>query len=138
MSGDTNYNLIYLMSFWSWAELAAGIIISCLPAIHKFWQHIAPITGTFLKSRLLTRISGRDGQTECGYSLKGQRSRLGSLPLNLKTRPSILVRHSNIIRPQDAESGLQKPAIYSKHTEKVDCKSWDSIDAYDGEPPNES
>ena len=38
-SADKTYNL-ELMGLWGWAELAIGIIVSCLPALPKFVQHI--------------------------------------------------------------------------------------------------
>lgn len=30
------------MFLWSWAEMTTGVIISCLPAMPRFFQHIGP------------------------------------------------------------------------------------------------
>ena len=40
-SSDTSWELL-LMGLWSWAELSIGIIVGCLPALSKFFQHIGP------------------------------------------------------------------------------------------------
>ena len=40
-SPDLSYNIIP-MGLWTFAELATGFIISCLPVIPKFFQHIYP------------------------------------------------------------------------------------------------
>ena len=40
-SPDTSYNVVP-MGLWTFAELAIGFIISCLPVIPKFFQHISP------------------------------------------------------------------------------------------------
>ena len=40
-SPDISYNMV-LMGLWTAAELATGFIISCLPVIPKFFQHMWP------------------------------------------------------------------------------------------------
>ena len=40
-STDKIYNL-ELMGLWGWAELATGIIVSCLPVMPRFIQHVGP------------------------------------------------------------------------------------------------
>lgn len=30
------------MGLWTWAELSTGIIVGCLPALPKFFQHVGP------------------------------------------------------------------------------------------------
>lgn len=40
-SPDLSYNIVP-MGMWSCAELATGIVISCLPVIPKFFQHVGP------------------------------------------------------------------------------------------------
>lgn len=38
---DTSWEL-FLMGLWTWAELSIGLIVGCLPAIPKLFQHIGP------------------------------------------------------------------------------------------------
>lgn len=38
---DTSWDLIF-MGLWTWAELSTGIIVGCLPALPKFFQHVGP------------------------------------------------------------------------------------------------
>ena len=38
-SPDTSWELVP-MGYWTWAELATGIIVGCLPTLPKFFQHI--------------------------------------------------------------------------------------------------
>lgn len=40
-SSDTSWELLP-MGLWTWAELSIGIIVGCLPALPKFFQHIGP------------------------------------------------------------------------------------------------
>ena len=40
-ASDTSWELLP-MGFWTWAELSVGIIVGCLPALPKFFQHIGP------------------------------------------------------------------------------------------------
>ena len=40
-SADTSWELIP-MGLWTWAEISTGIIVSCLPTMPKFFQHIRP------------------------------------------------------------------------------------------------
>lgn len=39
---DVSYNII-LMGLWTLAEVATGIIISCLPVLPRFFRHVGPI-----------------------------------------------------------------------------------------------
>ncbi|KAL9068037.1 MAG: hypothetical protein Q9161_006482 [Pseudevernia consocians] len=50
-STDKTYNL-ELMGLWGWAELATGTIVSCLPVMPRFIQHVGPkLHKTFLSPR---------------------------------------------------------------------------------------
>ena len=40
-SPDITYHMVQ-MGLWTYAELATGVIISCLPVIPKFFQHVCP------------------------------------------------------------------------------------------------
>ena len=40
-SPDVSYNMVP-MGMWTYAELSTGIVISCLPVIPKFFQHVGP------------------------------------------------------------------------------------------------
>ena len=40
-STDKTHNLM-LMGLWGWAEVATGIIVSCLPVMPRFIQHAGP------------------------------------------------------------------------------------------------
>ncbi len=39
------------MGMWTYAELSTGIVISCLPVIPKFFQHVGPKVHSALTSR---------------------------------------------------------------------------------------
>lgn len=64
-SGDVTYN-IALMGFWTYAELATGIICGCLPTLPKFFNLLsqkmsATSMGALLRSFKSSRSSsGRD------------------------------------------------------------------------------
>ena len=57
-SPDISYNVVP-MGMWNYAELSTGIIISCVPVIPKFFQHVGPkVLATFtLKSRPISGSS---------------------------------------------------------------------------------
>ena len=40
-SPDVTYHMVQ-MGLWTYAELATGVIVSCLPVIPKFFQHVGP------------------------------------------------------------------------------------------------
>lgn len=49
-SPDISYNMVP-MGMWTYAELSTGIVISCLPVIPKFFQHIGPKVSSALTFR---------------------------------------------------------------------------------------
>ncbi|KAI4213374.1 MAG: hypothetical protein LQ349_009283, partial [Xanthoria aureola] len=51
--GDVSYKLI-IMGLWTWAELTAGILVSCLPVVPRFFQHIGPKVYASFKSNSIT------------------------------------------------------------------------------------
>ncbi len=67
------------MGFWSYAELATGVIISCLPVIPKFFQHVGPrISATIFsqakfsgdyKRQLSHRAASTPKEGACGFVL---------------------------------------------------------------------
>ncbi|CAF9943344.1 MAG: hypothetical protein ALECFALPRED_011122 [Alectoria fallacina] len=42
------------MGMWTYAELSTGIVISCLPVIPKFFQHVGPKLSSALTTRSKT------------------------------------------------------------------------------------
>ena len=40
-SEDVSYNIV-IVCFWATAEIAMGIIVSCLPVLPRFFQHYGP------------------------------------------------------------------------------------------------
>ncbi|KAL8658300.1 MAG: hypothetical protein Q9226_001116 [Calogaya cf. arnoldii] len=52
-TGDVSYKLI-IMGLWTWAELTAGILVSCLPVVPRFFQHIGPKVYASFKSSSIT------------------------------------------------------------------------------------
>ncbi|KAL8860206.1 MAG: hypothetical protein Q9178_003470 [Gyalolechia marmorata] len=52
-TGDVSYKLI-IMGLWTWAELTAGILVSCLPVVPRFFQHIGPRVYASFKSNSIT------------------------------------------------------------------------------------
>ena len=55
-SSDRSYNW-QLVGLWSWAELAIGIIVGCLPFTPKFVQHVGPKTLNILKIVFRPKVS---------------------------------------------------------------------------------
>lgn len=53
-SPDISYNIMPF-GLWSAAELATGIIISCLPVIPKFFQHIGPKVSSVIAFKFKSR-----------------------------------------------------------------------------------
>ncbi|KAF6227624.1 hypothetical protein HO173_012153 [Letharia columbiana] len=59
-SPDISYNMVP-MGMWTYAELSTGIVISCLPVIPKFFQHIGPKVSSALTLRSKsTKESGHE------------------------------------------------------------------------------
>ncbi|KAL8800151.1 MAG: hypothetical protein Q9200_007339, partial [Gallowayella weberi] len=52
--GDFSYN-ITIMGIWTWAEITAGILVSCLPVMPRFFQHIGPKVYASFKSNSIIR-----------------------------------------------------------------------------------
>ncbi|KAL8819728.1 MAG: hypothetical protein Q9223_001916 [Gallowayella weberi] len=48
------YN-ITIMGIWTWAEITAGILVSCLPVMPRFFQHIGPKVYASFKSNSIIR-----------------------------------------------------------------------------------
>lgn len=48
------------MGLWTYAELSTGIVISCLPVIPRFFQHIGPRVSSTLALRIKSK--GSSGQ----------------------------------------------------------------------------
>ncbi|KAL9636600.1 MAG: hypothetical protein Q9204_002196 [Flavoplaca sp. TL-2023a] len=45
------------MGLWTWAELTAGILVSCLPIAPRFFQHIGPkVYASFTANRLTSSL----------------------------------------------------------------------------------
>lgn len=42
------------MGLWTWAELTTGILVSCLPVVPRFFQHVGPKLYTSFKSNSIT------------------------------------------------------------------------------------
>ncbi|KAL9004004.1 MAG: hypothetical protein Q9188_003166, partial [Gyalolechia gomerana] len=61
---NVSYVLI-IMGQWIWGEMAAGILIGCLPVMPRFFQHIGPKVYTSLKSNIITGsiFAGRSRST---------------------------------------------------------------------------
>ncbi|CAD6593760.1 MAG: hypothetical protein ASARMPRED_007916 [Alectoria sarmentosa] len=59
-SPDITYNMVR-MGMWTYAELSTGIVISCLPVIPKFFQHVGPkISSVFTMRSKYTKNSGNE------------------------------------------------------------------------------
>ena len=56
-SPDISYNVM-LVGIWAWAEMAVGIIVSCLPIMPKFFQHFSPKVWRFLSISVGTAERG--------------------------------------------------------------------------------
>lgn len=48
-----------LVGIWAWAEMAVGIIVSCLPIMPKFFQHFSPKVWRLLSLPIGTAERGR-------------------------------------------------------------------------------
>ena len=67
------------MGLWTYAELATGVIVSCLPVIPKFFQHVGPrISATIYsqgkfsgdyKRQLSPRAVSTHKEAACGFIL---------------------------------------------------------------------
>ena len=68
-SSDFSYNII-VMGIWTYAELTIGIIVSCLPVLPRFFNHIGPkiyeilVFGSWSKILLRHRLRSTDNSDE--------------------------------------------------------------------------
>ena len=81
-SPDISYNMVP-MGMWTYAELSTGIVISCLPVIPKFFQHVGPQLSRALTFRhdKVTKESSNSGSSASGKSsdpTRGERLKLPS------------------------------------------------------------
>ena len=63
------------MGMWTYAELSTGIVISCLPVIPKFFQHIRPKIFSALTLRSTSR---KDSGNESASSAPSEKVRADS------------------------------------------------------------
>lgn len=49
-SSDVSYHMVQ-MGMWTYAELSTGVVISCLPVIPRFFQHVGPKLSSALSLR---------------------------------------------------------------------------------------
>ena len=61
-SPDISYNVM-LVGIWAWAEMAVGIIVSCLPIMPKFFQHFSPKVRRLLSLSIGTAERGATGES---------------------------------------------------------------------------
>ena len=81
-SPDISYNMVP-MGMWTYAELSTGIVISCLPVIPKFFQHVGPQLSRALTFRhyKVTKESNNSGSSASENSsdpVRGERLKLPS------------------------------------------------------------
>ena len=74
---DISYNMI-IMGFWTWAEIAIGVTVSCLPVIPRFFQHFGP----GIRSSLLSKYRS-------GFKKSWSRSLSGGSSMRDKTSTRI-------------------------------------------------
>lgn len=74
LSPDITYNMVR-MGMWTNAELSTGIVISCLPVIPKFFQHIGPKLSSALTLRSKSR---KDSGNESASSAPSEKVRADS------------------------------------------------------------
>ena len=77
-SPDISYNMVP-MGMWTYAELSTGIVISCLPVIPKFFQHVGPQISHALTFRhdKVTKESNNSGSS-ASDPVRGERLKLPS------------------------------------------------------------
>ena len=68
-SEDVSYNL-GKMGLWTYAEIAIGIIVSCLPVLPRFFQHFGPKIRWSQSSRYRTSSNLRDSTGKARSSSK--------------------------------------------------------------------
>ena len=80
------------MGMWTYAELCTGIVISCLPVIPKFFQHVGPQWSRALTSRhhKVTKDSNNTGSSASGKSSNPVRDERLKLPSLKQTFASVV------------------------------------------------
>ena len=67
-SPDISYNIM-ILGIWTWAEATSGILVSCLPIMPKFFQHMAPkLQGAFAS---MSRLGFKSGLADIGVRIVG-------------------------------------------------------------------
>lgn len=68
-SEDISYNMI-IMGFWTYAEIAIGITVSCLPVIPRFFHHFGPKIRTLVLSRYKSSATSGNKSASTGSTPK--------------------------------------------------------------------
>ena len=77
-SSDVSYNIV-IMGIWTWAEITTGILISCLPIMPRFFQHLSSqVRKTFSslsrsQSKLVHESKPTDIKNKAGASVPSKR-----------------------------------------------------------------
>ena len=109
-SPDISYNMVQ-MGMWTNAELSTGIVISCLPVIPKFFQHIGPQLSRALTSRhhKTTKEFNNSGSSTSGKSSDPVRDERLKLPSFKHTFASVLSSNRDENGDQELWSQLSLP-----------------------------
>ena len=82
---DISYNIV-LMGLWTLAEVATGVIVSCLPVLPRFFRHAGPTVYRVFSVKTKSSSSS------------------GSAGAEAKARPSLTSPTNPLDRPHDMES----------------------------------
>ena len=77
------------MGLWAWAELAIGIIVSCLPVMPRFFQHVGPKVYKTLSFRSKNKISPAHGLKDTHKTSKANAFTKIQRPFAKYVRPSV-------------------------------------------------
>ena len=103
-SPDISYNVVP-MGLWTFAELATGFIISCLPVIPKFFQHMWPKVSRALSIMSKSRDDSGSASAPAVPADELQRDRKLQLP-SLKQTFTSVFSQTEKEDDQDAEYAI--------------------------------
>lgn len=113
-SPDISYDMVP-MGMWTYAELSTGIVISCLPVIPKFFQHIGPkLSSVFTLRSKYTKDSGIEAaSTTPSDKVRAEKLKLPSFKLTFASMVSRVEKDND--HELDSQQSLPKGEYVKLH-----------------------
>ena len=103
------------MGMWTYAELSTGIVISCLPVIPKFFQHVGPkLSSVFTLRSKYTKDSGIEAASSTpSDKVRAEKLKLPSFKHTFATMVSTVEKDND--HELDSQQSLPKGEYVKLH-----------------------